>query len=71
MIPLTTSYPGPDVAPDWGDAAQAAFARLAQLPADPPASFCTWTGTNKAETKYGSPFKPDVMCGKGGGDVLY
>jgi Tol biopolymer transport system component len=71
VLQLTTSYPGRDIAPNWGTAAQAPLARLAlALPPDPPASFCAWTGTNERDTKNGSPYKRDVMCGKDGGDTL-
>jgi dipeptidyl aminopeptidase/acylaminoacyl peptidase len=68
---LTNSYPGRDVAPDWGAVSPAPLAGAAALiPPDPPASFCTWTGTDAANIKYGSNYKADVLCGKGAGDTL-
>jgi Tol biopolymer transport system component len=69
---LTASAPWRDVAPDWGPAAAASplvVAPLARL-AGPPLTFCTWSGTNAANSKYGSQFRSDVLCGKGGADVL-
>ncbi len=70
---LTTSHPGRDVAPHWapGSPSASARARIAVIPADPPASFCTWAGAAGADVKDGSIFAADVLCGKGGNDRLY
>lgn len=70
--PLTTSYPGRDVAPDWASAAAPMqLPTVSGIDPDPPASFCTWVGSDNAETKYGAAYSTDVLCGKAGGDTLY
>jgi len=67
---LTTSFPGRDVAPDWGATEATPMARAAQVPADPPVGFCTKTGNGKANKIGGTNFTQDVLCGKAGNDKL-